>query len=159
MNIKIRNATEQDIGQMLVLANEIREHHRQLLGGYFKPQTDEIEKNVIVRHIDDPENNFAFVAVDDDNKVQGMLWAEKTPSPWLVQKNVVNISNIGVFNTARGHGIAGMLMDEFVKICKDQGVQEIKLGVYNKNEVARKFYQKYGFEEQAQRMSFKLTDL
>jgi ribosomal protein S18 acetylase RimI-like enzyme len=49
-------------------------------------------------------------------------------------------------------------MDEFFKICKEQNIQEIKLGVYNKNEVARKFYKKYGFEEQAQRMSFKINN-
>jgi hypothetical protein len=63
---------------------------------------DEIEKTVIARHITDPENNFALVAIDETNNVLGMLLAEKTYSPWLLSPNVVHISNIGVFESMRG---------------------------------------------------------
>ena len=47
-------------------------------------------------------------------------------------------------------------MDEFFLICKKHQIKEIRLGVYNQNEIAYKFYENYGFVPLEQKMVFNL---
>lgn len=44
MSIKIRRFEEKDVTQAVDLCNEIREHHRKILNGYFAPINRDFEK-------------------------------------------------------------------------------------------------------------------
>lgn len=46
----------------------------------------------------------------------------------------------------RGKGINQLILDQLISWSKDQGVSEIRLDVYDKNESAVKAYEKAGFE-------------
>ena len=69
---------------------------------------------------------------------------------------MANIANFGVDKKSRRLGVGKKLMDAFYKICQENNVDEIKLGVYNKNISAYRFYEKYGFEPLEQRMHLKV---
>lgn len=154
MTIQVRKMQNEDLEQVLKLCDEVREHHRNILGGYFAPQNDEMEKSVLLDTLG-KEGKFSLVALDGDNIV-GMLLAEMRQTPWLETPKIANIFNFGVFEKARGQGIAKLLMNAFIEKCKKENIKEIKLGVFNKNISAYNFYKKYGFEDQEQRMSFKI---
>lgn len=79
MNIEVRKFQEKDVAQAVDLCNEIREHHRKILNGYFASINRDFEKNALLSTIRS-DNAFAIVAVDG-NKVVGLLIANKKNAP------------------------------------------------------------------------------
>lgn len=154
MFVEIKKLQEQHVPQVLNLCREIREYHRKILDGYFIIQDDELERNQLLNFIK-IENSIALIAVDRD-KIVGLLLAEQKISPWLENPKTAHISNFGVCEKYRGNGIGKSLMNFFYNVCEENGIKEIKLGVFNKNEKAYRFYHEYGFEPQEQRMSLKV---
>ena len=81
--------------------------------------------------------------------------ANKKNVPYLENPIICNIGTLGVIQEYRKQGIGKMLMNEFLTFCKENGIQEVKLGVFNDNKIAYKFYEDYGFKPQEQEMSLK----
>lgn len=156
MSVVIRNFKENDIGQALELCNEIREYHRELLNGYFKPLNREFEEDALLSTLKD-ENDFVMVAVEGD-KLVGLLIATKKNTPYLEKSPIVHIGTLGVVREYRGKGIGKMLMNECVKFCRENGIDEIDLSVYNANKNAVKFYEDCSFESFRQTMCLKLDE-
>jgi len=57
------------------------------------------------------------------------------------------ITQVGVKSIAQSTGIGKRLMNEAYSICKEKGMQKIKLEVRKSNIKAIKFYQKEGFKD------------
>lgn len=155
MSIIIRKFEEKDLAQALDLCDEIREYHRQILNGYFTPINREFEKSALLATLDN-DFSFAFVAVDDLNIV-GILIADKKNAVHLEKPAVCHIGTFGVAEKYRKQGIGKKLLDEFLKFCRQQKFQEVKLSVFNDNKAACKFYEDCGFKSQEQKMSLKLN--
>lgn len=149
--MEIRKFIKEDTAQVLELCREVRCHHRNFLGGYFTEQNDEAEKYGFMQSLES-DKILAFVA-EEKNEIQGYLLAEKKFSSYLENPNVVHVSNFGVKANLRGKGIGKKLMDFLYEFCKNENIDEIRLGVFNKNTGAYKFYEKYGFEPFEQRMN------
>ena len=159
MDIKIIKPTEKYIKQMVKLADEARQHHVDILNGYFKPVTtisSEIEEKIIRNHMAEPEANMIFIAVDQQDKVVGMILGEKLYKPWLEKSRIAHISNFIVSRDARRQGIGKKLMDVFIAQCKKTEIEAVDLGVYNKNTGSYNFYIEYGFEPIEQKMNMQL---
>lgn len=150
----IRRFIKEDLSQVLELCREVRQHHINLLGGYFTQQNDEFEKSGFLHSIEHDET-IALVATDN-KKICGYLLAERKFSPYLENPNIVHIINFGVKTEIRGQGIGKKLMDYLMEICKETDINEIRLGVFNKNISAYKFYEQYGFEPFEQRMNLQI---
>ena len=151
MRIEIRRFQKTDLCQVLELCNEVREYHRELLSGYFTPQNDDDEGKPFLESLVN-DKILAWVAIKGEN-IEGLLLADTKISPHLEKPRIAHICNIGVKKSSRGKGIGKLLMDTFYKYCQDKGIQEIKLGVFNKNIKAYRFYENFGFEPQEQKMS------
>ena len=159
MNIKIIKPMEKHIVQMVKLSGDARQHHIDILNGYFEPVTpafSELEDKIIRNHMSEPEANIILIAVDSTDNVVGMILGEKLHKPWLEQSHVGHVSNFIVATNARGHGIGKKLMDAFIDECRHSGMQQIVLDVYNKNIGAYNFYIEYGFEPIEQKMRIDL---
>lgn len=159
MDIKIIKPVEKHISQMVKLADEARQHHVDVLNGYFKPVTpvsSGFEDKIIRNHMSEPENNIILIAVDTDDNVVGMILGEKLHKPWLEQSRVGHVSNFIVSANMRGYGIGKKLMDAFIDECRHSGMQQVDLGVYNKNTGSYNFYIEYGFEPIEQKMRIDL---
>ena len=150
----IRKFVKDDIKQVLEICREVRDHHIAILNGYFKEQDDDVEKMFFLNSLEN-ENIVALVA-EEQGVIAGYLLAEKREAPHLVETKVAHISNFGVKKDMRNQGIGRRLMDAFYTICQQYHIDEIKLGVFCKNEQACKFYQKYGFEEYERRMHIRV---
>ena len=153
--MEIRSFKKEDISQVLELCREVRQHHIEILNGFFTEQNDEIEQKFFLEAIDNPKD-IALVATENDI-VLGYLLATIKYAAHLVNPNVAHICNIGVRKNLRKTGIGTKLMDKLFEICRSNGVEQISLGVYNKNTSAYSFYEKYGFEPMEQKMIFDLT--
>lgn len=149
--MQIRKIVSADLPQLLELAREVREHHREVLNGYFTPQDDNMEARCIAAWAEN-ESNICLTA-EENGKVSGMILGECKNNPWLEKPKVVVIHNFGVRKSLRSRGIGKMLMDAFYRECQNRGIQEIKFGVFNNNKAAYDFYIRYGFEPQEQKMS------
>ena len=118
-------------------------------------QDDEMEQ---VGFLESLENDkmWAFIA-EENCVITGYILAEKKLSPYLEKSNVVHIINFGVKKDIRGKGIGKKLMDFLYELCQNENIDEIRLGVFNKNINAYKFYEKYGFKPFEQRMNLMIN--
>lgn len=149
MNIKIIKPMEKHFAQMVKLADDARQHHIDVLNGYFKPvspTSSGVEAKIIRNHMSEPGANIILIAVDSIDNVIGMIFGEKLHKPWLEKSHVGHVSNFIVSANARRHGIGKKLMDAFIDECRHSGMQQVDLGVYNKNIGSYNFYIEYGFE-------------
>lgn len=142
---------------MVVLADHARQHHIDVLGGYFKPIKPAIELDIIRQYMQNSdERHIILVATDEDDNAVGMILGDVSDKPWLVCPRVAHVANLIVSPNVRRCGVGKRLMDAFVAECKKHGVQELTLGVYNKNQGSYNFYVEYGFEPLEQKMCIKL---
>lgn len=150
----LRKFEEKDILQVLEICREMREHHRRVLNGYFKPIDEAYElKSLQETLIDD--NAFALVAEEGDT-ICGWLCAEFTSRPYLENERFCHVCELGVLPDFRRQGIAESLMKKLFEEAKNRGISEINLGVFNDNIGAYKFYQKLGFKPLEQKMKIKI---
>lgn len=152
--MKIRKFEEKDLHQVLELCREVRQHHIDILSGYFTPQNDNFEKLGFLSSLKD--DKIISLVAEDNETICGYLLAEIKYAPYLIDSNVVHVSNFGVKKQLRSQGIGKMLMDTLYDICRQQNIDEIRLGVFNKNIGAYRFYESYGFEPFEQRMNLKV---
>ena len=150
----IRKFKKEDLPQILELCRMVRQHHIDMLNGYFMPQNDEEEK---LDFIESLQNDKVVALVStDNNHINGYLLAKFKNLPHLVNSRVANIENFGVDTNERRKGIGKQLMDAFFELCRQNNISEIRLKVFNQNTAARKFYEKYGFKSTEQKMTFNL---
>lgn len=64
------------------------------------------------------------------------------------------ITNIAVLKEYRGRHVGSKLMDKVLKFAKSNNLEFISLEVRVSNEVAIKFYEKYGFKKEGIRKNF-----
>lgn len=152
----IRKFIKNDLSQVLELCREVRQYHIDIRNGYFNEQNDDFEKLGFLQSIEN-QNMIALVAKKNE-EICGYLLAEKKFAPHLEKPNVVHIINFGVKKEIRGQGIGKKLLDNLLEICKEMNIDEIRLGVFNKNISAYKFYEQYGFEPFEQLMNLQINN-
>lgn len=153
MDITIIKPLEKHLEQMVKLTDESRQYHNEILNGYFKEDASAAELDVIKQHMLEDKDHIIFIATDKDDNVLGMIYGGISYKPWLEKSKIGRVSVLVVSKQARRNGIGKKLMDAFVTECKNRGMQEVRLGVYNKNKSAYDFYVNYGFESLKQDMN------
>ncbi|MBQ8346257.1 MAG: GNAT family N-acetyltransferase [Alphaproteobacteria bacterium] len=152
----IRKFEKKDLAQVLELCREVRQHHIDLLNGYFTEHNDAFEQSVFLESLES-DNIIAFVAAENNNII-GYLLGEFKEAPYLVNPKVAYVSNFGISQNNRHKGIGRKLMDAFYQLCKENNIDEIRLGVYNQNTGAYRFYENYGFKPLEQMMVLDITN-
>lgn len=153
--MKIRKFAKGDLPEVLELCREVRQHHIDILNGYFIEQNDEFEQIAFLESLEN-DKIVAFVA-EENGLVAGYLLGEFKNAPYLVHPDIAHVANFGVKKSCRNKGIGKALMNAFYKLCKENKISEIRLGVYNQNINAYKFYESYGFKPLEQKMVLDMT--
>lgn len=153
--MKIRLLEDKDIPQVLEICREMREHHRRVLGGYFKSIDEDYERSSLVKALDD-ENSPVYVAEVGNGKIAGMVHAAFEVRPYLERERFCHIRELGVFPGCRRQGVAKALMDRVFEACSARKITEVTLGVFNRNTGAYKFYEELGFLPLEQKMKLDL---
>lgn len=91
--------------------------------------------------------NESFVVVAEiDGKVVGYLLGEESKIPYYDFK-IAELCNMCIDSNYRKQGIGNALYKEFEKHFKEQGINHFTVTASFKNENAKAFYKKMGFEE------------
>ena len=150
----IRKFRKEDLSQVLELCREIRQYHIDLLGGYFTKQDDNFEQTDYLESL--KNDKIVALVAENNNEIIGYSLGEFKEAPYLENPNFAHIINFGVRRDQRGQGVGKQLMDAFFKLCQEKEIKEIRLGVYNQNISAYKFYENYGFRPLEQKMVINL---
>lgn len=65
-----------------------------------------------------------------------------------------HITNLAVHSDYRKLGIGGMLISELLSLCRKEGINSFTLEVRKSNEIARRLYEKFGFNERGIRKGY-----
>ena len=142
--MKIRKALIKDLQRIQELNNklfdlELAKFDSHLIKNW--PLSDEgaiYFKNAIL-------NSFVIVA-EIDNKVVGYLLGEESSIPYYDFK-IAELCNMCIDENYRGRGIGNALYQEFENYFKERGITRFIVTASFKNENAKAFYRKMGFEE------------
>jgi ribosomal protein S18 acetylase RimI-like enzyme len=94
------------------------------------------------------ENDFYFIALIDDVAAGYMrLKEDYTDYPDLPKYNAIELKRIYVFKDFQSQKIGAALMQYAVDFAKKKGYEAIWLGVWEHNEKAKFFYEKWGFTD------------
>ncbi|HEV7620904.1 MAG TPA: GNAT family N-acetyltransferase, partial [Flavisolibacter sp.] len=92
------------------------------------------------------ENTF-LLAYDND-KLAGYVKLRDGKAPLELEKyTILEIARIYATKDYIGKGVGNFLMQASINMAKQKNKQVVWLGVWEKNERAIKFYQKWGFEK------------
>jgi len=91
------------------------------------------------------KESFVIVAEIDD-KVVGYLLGEESDIPYYNFK-IAELCNMCIDSNYRKQGIGNALYNEFERAFREQGVTHFMVTASFKNENAKSFYKKMGFEE------------
>lgn len=99
-------------------------------------------------YINEVKNPLAhYLVATLNNQVIGFVGA------WIVVGEA-NITNIAVSKNFRRQGIANLLMDSILKLCKENDATDINLEVRASNIKAQNLYKKFGFIEEGIRKKY-----
>ncbi|MEM7484231.1 MAG: GNAT family N-acetyltransferase [Bacteroidota bacterium] len=135
MNHLIREAQEEDMGQVLALVQELAD---------FEKESDAVEvtkADLIKDGFGDKKLFHCFVA-EKNNKIVGIALVYPRYSTW--KGPVIHLEDLIVSEAMRGSGLGTALLDEVVKYGHGLGVKRISWEVLDWNEPAIQFYEKQG---------------
>ena len=90
---------------------------------------------------------YAFRMAEADGKAVGYVKLGPMKLPIEVQRPAILLDQIYILTGYHGVGIAHGLMDWAIDEARRRGAEELYLTVYIENHRARRFYDRYGFED------------
>lgn len=100
----------------------------------------------------DTEDHLIWTAYSGDEAV-GQIWVKLRPERSPMHAFVYSLD---VKGTHRRRGYGQAIMEAAIEICRERGVGTIGLNVFGHNEVARRLYDRLGFQVTSTSMQLKL---
>ncbi|MES2584837.1 MAG: GNAT family N-acetyltransferase [Pseudomonadota bacterium] len=95
--------------------------------------------------VQDPSSVLLVALCGVGQYVGYALVAHTTPPPCVTGPAPVELSRLYLIQSAIGKGYGAVLMQAVHAVARSAGCQTVWLGVYDRNEHARKFYTRWGF--------------
>lgn len=159
MNIEIRLATKADFEQVGIIFAEENQFHAELVPEIIQV-ADPIMTPIWFDDVLNDPNQTLFVAEVEKNIVGVVLVAIRNSidDPIFRQRKYVHISEIAVAASHQGRGIGRMLMEKIHQWGQAQGIAEIELQVWERNDQAIGFYENLGYQMWRRTMRFIIDD-
>lgn len=93
------------------------------------------------------DERYAFQVAEVDGKPVGFVKLGPPALPVETCGRAIEIRQFYLLHDWRGAGVAHALMNWAIEEARVRGAQEMFLTVYTDNHRAKRFYEKYGFEE------------
>jgi ribosomal protein S18 acetylase RimI-like enzyme len=90
---------------------------------------------------------FAFRVVEDRDGIAGYCKLGPISLPATPEGPALELRQLYLLDRAKGSGAAQTLMDWALATARARGAGELWLSVYTDNHRAKRFYQRYGFED------------
>jgi ribosomal protein S18 acetylase RimI-like enzyme len=108
--------------------------------------SEQFTKSRLLQEVEQPGLQF-FIAYNDD-EVAGYLKLRDGQQPHTLGfVKTLEIARLYAMKTMIGKGVGALLMQKSIDIAKEKNKQSIWLGVWEKNQRAINFYQKWGFKK------------
>lgn len=146
MDIRIRRAEPKDGTAVINLLKQIGALHHEGRPDLFRADARKYDQNEFEQKLlnaDEP----VLVAVNDKDEVVGYMFGqieERHDHPVLCDVRMLYVDDLCVDENVRGGGIGKKLMDGACELAKELNCSKIYLNVWEFNENARNFYEKYG---------------
>lgn len=140
--ITVRQATENDLPQILDIYNEIIKNTTAVY--YYEPHTFEMRKAWFDERT---QLGFPVFVAEEAGVIMGMSTIGPFRVPTAYKYSVENTVHVAAH--ARGNGIGKLLMPPIIEAAKDLGLHTIIAGIDASNEVSLRLHKSFGFEEVA----------
>ncbi|WP_190810731.1 GNAT family N-acetyltransferase [Flagellimonas sp. S3867] len=135
MDFSIRDARQEDMGEVLSLINELAEFEKD-------PNAVEVTKEDLVKDGFGDKKLFHCFVAENEGDIVGIALIYPRYSTW--KGAMVHLEDLIVTEKMRGSGLGTALLDEVVKYGHSLGVRRISWEVLDWNEPAITFYEKKG---------------
>ena len=148
-NITIRTATSEDAALIADLSRET--FYNAFASQNIKADMDKFMDEVFTREKLMSELNLpnnVFLLAYNGYEVAGYVRMrdKNIPETSLGTDNIIEIARIYAVSSETGKGIGSALMNKCISIAKEKNRNYIWLGVWEKNEKAIRFYERFGFK-------------
>ncbi|MBE6610874.1 MAG: GNAT family N-acetyltransferase [Ruminococcaceae bacterium] len=153
MAINIRRAVPADADKVLDLLLQVEGVHQKGRPDLFRENGVKFTKEELYEIFAD-DLRPVFVA-EADGAVCGYVFGiinETKDSTMLFDMKTIHLEDVCIDESCRGMGIGGALMEYVTAWAKENGCNRMDLDVWEFNEGARRFYERYGFGTQKRRM-------
>jgi diamine N-acetyltransferase len=90
-------------------------------------------------------NSTFFIAEIDGKAVGYAKLRENVIADCVTDKNAIELQRIYILEKVKGKHVGKALMDKCFEVAREKGFSTLWLGVWWRNELAQKFYEKLGF--------------
>jgi ribosomal protein S18 acetylase RimI-like enzyme len=149
-NITIRIATNKDAALIADLSHETfynafaplntKEDMDKFMGEVFTRDNLMAELNL-------PDNIFLLAYADNEIAGYVRIRDKNIPEVPLGTNNIIEIARIYTVSSGTGKGIGSALMKECISIAEEKKREYLWLGVWEKNDKAIRFYERFGFKK------------
>lgn len=147
MSSGLRIEPTTDAGAIARLNGTIQEHHRRLYPGTFKPHAEEEVQAFLAKQLQDPAWHCRLAYLDDQEAGYVLFYLrEYRENPFRRAYRGVHIDQISVRPEFKRKGIGKALMAEVEAFAREEGVSQLELTFWERNEEACTFYEELGFE-------------
>jgi ribosomal protein S18 acetylase RimI-like enzyme len=146
--VQIRDAFLRDVNALSALLVEVHDLHVAALPDIFAPIETDAQTDAFLRNQLAHPDGHAFVAEDAEALV-GYCWIQRYDAPPLhlfVPRRSAEIDTLVVAATHRHRGIGRALVERAHAWAAAQGVDEVRIVVYEFNQEALHFYEGLGYE-------------
>lgn len=158
MSSGLRIEPTTDAGVIARLNGTIQEHHQQLYPETFKPHAEEEVEAFVAKQLQDSAWH-CLIARHGDQEAGYVLFylREYQENPFRRAYRGVHIDQISVLPAFKRKGIGKALMSEVEAFARREGVSQLELTYWERNDEARTFYEELGFEPRIRFVTRPLT--
>lgn len=155
--MEIRKATANEIPQILKLLVQVNMVHHNGRPDLFKGTATKYSEKELKKLLRD-ETRPVFVCMDGDALLgyAFCILKEVRDNQLLADCKTLYVDDLCVDEKSRGNGVGRALMDHVVGYAKRLQCHNVTLNVWSFNEIAMRFYQSFGMQEQRRTMELML---
>lgn len=155
----IRQANEKDLIGIQDLIQQVHDLHVENKPTYYKASNELFSMKDLEQVLGSDQEEL-LVAENQQGMLIGYVKSKILEvgenHPIMKPRKILYIEDLCVDKEHRGQGIGKALMEEIVAYGKEQKVNSIELMVWEFNEAAKEFYEKYGMSTRSRRLEMLL---
>ncbi|EQC49236.1 acetyltransferase, GNAT family [Bacteriovorax sp. BSW11_IV] len=154
--MEYRNLKSTDYQEFSTLNREIQEIHYKAEPEIFKPSKEIITVHEYEKIMNDPKRKVRLAFLN--NKVIGYYMYEildKEENYYRYKTRELYIHHFGIGKEFQGKGLGEQMIQDIILFSKSENISLLTITVWTFNQIAKKFYQKNGFDVFHEKMRLK----
>ena len=155
--MSVRFARQEDLERVNELRKQVNDLHVSGKPEVFKPGFSDELRDYIYVIFQDPVKKV--LVCERDGRIGGFAVLNhitRPETPYMNQRDYLDVDEFGVDETSRRQGIATEMMDFIRHYAKDEGFDRIELNMWEFNQDALAFYEAAGFTTYRRYLEMKL---